>query len=235
MDLLLLFLDHRRGRFAVDIAAGLLALDHDCVVASDGAHTDRRAAAAPTALERSRTVVRLVLPVSLRTVDRVPPSEPRVAAPPLSEPRVAAAPPSDCCPLLPAASGPAPWPRLCARTRLGTGLLCLRELEAIRGRIGRSGGSQTDRRCGSDNKSKYPHSGPPLEYQLPEKQSAGGDAGFRAARCFLMYGRSSWSRASGAVAPGVARRPLGQQRSGCCRAGAGLAVQEKSPAASPGF
>jgi hypothetical protein len=33
----------------------------------------------------------------------------------------------------------------------------LRELEAICGRIGRSGGSQTDRRCGSDDNSKYFH------------------------------------------------------------------------------
>ena len=192
MDLLLLFLDHRRGRFAVDIAAGLLALDHNCVVASDGAHTDRRAAAAanrPGALTNRRAAR------AARFAAHHRPGAPfratgcgaaafRTAA------RCSAAFTIAGSSLLASARAGA---RLCARTRLRTGLLCLRELEAIRGRIGRSGGSQTDRHCGSDNKSKYSHLFLLWSIITPRETTHEGDTGFRAIRCFSMYGRSRWS------------------------------------------
>lgn len=98
--------------------------------------------------ERSRTTVRLVVCVPLRTVVR-PPADSRAVAPLPSEPRVAAAPLSRLPVLL---RGLAPSP-----DGLRSGVLRLRQLDAVRNWIGRHRPGDAGRRCRSKDKGENFH------------------------------------------------------------------------------
>src|SRR5262245_56377119 len=172
-------LDDRGRGLAVNIAAGLLALDDDGVVTRGGAHADRRMAAAMDhhAIAAGARADGRAAAAVLRFAARRGPAAARLACRRAAALRIARRR---------AAAVAIAGTALLARAHAGTRLrvLRLRELDAAGGRTGRGGGSDGDHRCGPEDHCKCSHLFL-LRKFLPGRQSGRASAVSARGKIFL--------------------------------------------------